>query len=308
MIPHAKDSRLNGWLRPALWIPWQDHGGRLSRLHLATFVALLVPGIVIGVRWASGDYQPRPVNEVVHSTGLWAIRILFVSLAIAPLSQMFRWPGLIAVRRMVGVTAFLYVVAHLLLYALDEGLDLAKVATEIAVRYYLLVGFSALILLATLAWTSTSDAIRRLGGAHWRNVHRLVFPAAILAVAHHYMQSKVDVSEPVIMTGLLAWLLGYRVAAGMRQGRWRTSLAMHLAVAICAAILAALVEAAYYEVFTGIDGARVLEANLSPPWEGMRPAWVVLAILTPIALTAALRRGLAGRARTSRGNANPRRG
>ena len=41
----------------------------------------------------------------------------------------------------------------------------------------------------------------------------------VLAVAHHYMQSKVNVTEPVIMTGLLIWLMGYRLLARRNRGR-----------------------------------------------------------------------------------------
>jgi sulfoxide reductase heme-binding subunit YedZ len=276
----------SGWLKPALWIPWQDRTGRFSALHGATFLLLLVPGVVIAVRWAIGDFQPRPVNEVVHQTGLWAIRILFVSLAITPLRQMLALPKLLVVRRMIGVTAFAYVLVHLLLYALDESFNLAKVATEILVRYYLLIGFSALIFLAVLAATSTTKAIRRLGLPHWQNVHRLTYLAAVLAVAHHYMQSKVNVSEPVIMTGLLVWLMAYRLLARRNRGQ-SPSLAVLLALSLVSAVLAGLGEAAYYELFTGISGARVLEAYVVPPWEQLRPAWMVLLITAGGTLAAA---------------------
>lgn len=275
----------SGWLKPALWIPWLDRNGRFSALHGVTFLLLLLPGIIIATRWGLGDYQPRPVNEVVHRTGLWAIRILFVSLAITPLRQMLALPRLITVRRMIGVTAFAYVVVHLLLYALDEAFDLQKVATEILVRYYLLIGFCALILLGVLAATSTARSVRELGGRHWQNVHRLAYLVAVLAVAHHYMQSKVNVAEPVLMTGLLVWLLGYRLLA--RGGRGRgIALWTLLGLGVASAVLAGLFEATYYELFTGVPGARVLDAYVVPPWERMRPAWLVLAITLGTTLAA----------------------
>lgn len=275
----------SGWLKPALWIPWHDRNGRPSWLHGLTFLLLLVPGAIIATHWALGNYQPRPVNEVIHLTGLWAIRLLFISLAITPLRQMLGLPRLVTVRRMIGVTAFAYVVVHLLLYVLDEAFDLQKVVTEILVRYYLLIGFCALILLGALAATSTAKSIRELGGRHWQNVHRLSYLAAVLAVAHHYMQSKVNVSEPVLMTGLLLWLFGYRLLTlgGRGQG---ASLARLLALGVVSAVLAGLGEAAYYELFTGISGARVLEAYAMPPWEQWRPAWMVLVVTVGAALAA----------------------
>ncbi len=277
----------SGWLKPALWIPWQDRNGRFSALHGVTFLLLLVPGIIIAVRWAIGDFQPRPVNQVVHQTGLWAIRILFVSLAITPLRQSTGFSKLVAVRRMIGVTAFAYALIHLLLYALDESFHLFKVATEILVRYYLLIGFSALILLGVLAATSTTKAIRNLGGHHWQNVHRLVYIVAVLAVAHHYMQSKVNVTEPVIMTGLLIWLMGYRLLAG-RFGPARINWPMQIGLTLVATLLTVVSEVGYYELFTGVPGSRVLQAYLIPPWEQARPAWIVLAILLGWQLIAVL--------------------
>lgn len=267
----------SGWLRPALWIPWQDRAGRFSWLYSLTFFALIAPGAVIAVNWALGNYQPRPVNAVIHETGLWAIRILFVSLAVTPLRQMLAMPRLVAVRRMIGVTAFAYVLVHLFLYVLDETFHLQKVATEILVRYYLLIGFVALILLGVLASTSTAKAIRNLGGKHWQNVHRLTYAIAVLAVAHHYMQSKVNVSEPVLMTGLLVWLFGYRLQAHNSRNM-PVSLTRLVILSVFAALLAALGEAAYYELFTGISGSRVIDAYMIPPWEQARPAWIVLAI------------------------------
>jgi len=276
-IRTATPSPLSGWLKPALWIPWQDRTGRFSPMHGLVFFALLLPGAIIAVRWSLGEYQPRPVNQVVHETGLWAIRILFVSLAVTPLRAMLGMPKLIAVRRMIGVTAFVYVLVHLLLYALDENFRLLKVVTEILVRYYLLIGFCALMLLATLTWTSTGAAIRRLGGRHWQNVHRLVYIAAVLSVAHHFMQSKVDVTEPTIMTGLLIWLGLYRLVS--KRPTTPPLVVALLVMAVGAALLTVAAEAAYYELFTGIDGTRVLEGNLIPPWEQARPAWKVLAIL-----------------------------
>jgi len=281
----------SGWLKPALWIPWQDRNGRLSWLHGLTFFLLLVPGAIIAVRWSLGEFQPRPVNEVVHQTGLWAIRILFVSLAVTPLRQMVAVPKLLVVRRMIGVTAFAYVLVHLLLYALDESFNLAKVATEILVRYYLLIGFCALILLAVLAATSTTKSIRRLGPPHWQTVHRLTYLASVLAVAHHYMQSKVNVSEPVIMTGLLVWLMGYRLLARRNRGQ-SLSLVVLLGLSVVSAVLAGLGEVAYYELFTGIPGSRVLDAYAIPPWEQVRPAWMVLFITAGGTLAALLWRKL----------------
>ena len=110
------------------------------------------------------------------------------------------------------------------LYAADQAFDLAKIATEIAVRIYLTIGFAAVLGLAALAATSTDGMIRRLGARRWQRLHRLVYVIALLAVVHYCMQSKLDLWEPTIMAGIYAWLILYRVLARPVGARSRLSL------------------------------------------------------------------------------------
>ena len=86
-----------------------------------------------------------------------------------------------------------------------------KVASEIVLRIYLTIGFVALIGLIALAATSTDGMIKRLGGARWNKLHKLVYPIAILGGIHFLMQTKLDISESVMVVGFLFWLLGYRL-------------------------------------------------------------------------------------------------
>ena len=87
----------------------------------------------------------RPVNEAIHQIGLWTIRWIFLALAVTPLRQILQWPRLIAVRRMIGVAAFVYAMIHFTLYTADQAFDVGKVASEIALRVYLTIGFTALL-------------------------------------------------------------------------------------------------------------------------------------------------------------------
>ena len=199
--------------------PWTDHLGRLSPLKLAVFIALFGPALWLVLSFSQGWLQPRPFNEAIHQMGLWTIRLIFIALAITPLRQVLQWPPLISVRRMVGVAAFAYGLAHLSLYTADLSFNIAKVASEIALRIYLTIGFAALLGLAALAATSTDGMVRRLGARRWQRLHWLVYPIAGLAVVHFCMQSKLDEWEPTIMAGVLFWLLGYRMlrwALGVR--------------------------------------------------------------------------------------------
>src|SRR5215212_2514055 len=153
--------------------PWHDYSGRTSPLKLAVFVLLFVPALWVAVAFTQGWLGARPLNEAIHQIGLWTIRLIFIALAVTPLRHILQWSRLLIVRRMVGVAAFAYALGHLALYAADQAFNLAKIATEIAVRIYLTIGFAAVIGLAALAATSTDGMIRRLGARRWQRLHRL---------------------------------------------------------------------------------------------------------------------------------------
>jgi len=257
--------------------PWQDYSGRLSPLKLAVFVALFAPGLWTAVFFAAGWLGPRPYTEAIHQVGLWMLRFLFIALAITPLRQIVQWPRLILVRRMVGVAAFAYGLAHISLFIADEKFNLVKVASEIALRIYLTIGFTALMGLAALAATSTDAMVRRLGARRWQRLHRIVYAIGLLAVIHYCMQSKLDLWEPMIMAGIYAWLMGYRLLVKFVGVRGRLPLTWVGALSLVVPVLTALGEAAYFNLALGVDPARVLAANWSLVL-GLRPAAIVLAL------------------------------
>ena len=224
-----------------------------------------------------GWLQPRPFTEAIHQVGLWMLRFLFVALAITPLRQIVQWPRLILVRRMIGVAAFAYGLAHITLYVADLKFDVAKAASEIALRIYLTIGFAALLGLAALAATSTDAMVRRLGAPQWQRLHRLVYAVALLAVVHYCMQSKLDLWEPTIIAGIYAWLMGYRLMVKLVGVRGRLPLGWVAALSLIAPALTALGEAAYFWIALGVDPVRVLSANWSLV-AGWRPAAIVLGL------------------------------
>jgi sulfoxide reductase heme-binding subunit YedZ len=259
-------------------------------------VGLFVPIGLVAYRYGHGDLGARPLNEAIHRVGNWTLRLVFLSLAVTPLSRILQWPRLMLVRRMIGVAAFLHAAVHLALYVVDQGWDVAKVASEIVLRVYLTIGFVALLILAAMAATSTDGMMRRLGGRRWRRLHRLVYAGALLAVVHFFLQTKAAVDEPWVMAGLYGWLMGYRLVAG-RLGADRAALLWSTgALGVGAALLTAVGEAVYYGLKVGVDPTRLLLANLTVE-TGVRPAWVVLSITAAIAALGALRAAQAGFAR-----------
>ncbi len=263
-----------------LLLPWNDRKGRLSPLKLGVFIWLFIPGLWTAWQWQQGDLDPKPVTEALHQTGAWALRILLFSLAISPLRTIVHWPRLIDVRRMVGVGALAYLVIHFGLYIYDQKLDLFRVASEIVLRFYLTIGFIALVGITALGVTSTDGWVQRMGSVNWNRLHRTIYWLLIFCVVHAFLQSKVDVSEPVLDTGLFFGLMGWRYLSA-RNMKGPLALA---GIAVGASIATVLVEAAWYAGKTGVPWTRVLAANFDPDM-AMRPAhWVLVMLLALVPL------------------------
>ncbi len=206
--------------------PWNERNGRFSILKLVVFLGLFAPAVWIVYQAATGMLDPKPVTEMIHRTGDWTVRFILLSLLVTPVRRLAQWPKLIAVRRMLGVAAFAYAFAHLSLYVVDQKYNFPHVASEIVLRFYLTIGFVAWLGLAALSATSTDAMIRRLGAQRWNRLHKLIYGIAVLAIFHFYLQSKADVSEPVLMMGLyfilmLTRLLQARALAGLGDRRRR---------------------------------------------------------------------------------------
>jgi sulfoxide reductase heme-binding subunit YedZ len=268
-------------------LPWFDYGGRFSPFKTAVFLALFVPGLITIVSFPLGYLGARPMTQAIHEFGDWTIRFIFISLAISPTRIVLRWPRLLDVRRMIGVAACVYGLFHLLIYTGDESWDVAMVASEIVLRIYLTIGFTALLGLAVLAVTSTDGWQRRLGARRWQSLHRIVYVIALLAVIHFCIQSKLDEWEPFVMAGIFLWLMGCR-AITWRYGRGKLPLWAMAAMGIVAAVLTAIGEAVYFVIALGAPFILVLQANMSLE-TGLRPAWVVLGSTAAIAVLGALR-------------------
>jgi len=172
----------------------------------------------------------EPVERLEHESGALALRMLAATLAISPLRwlgtlpALARWPrvgallrGVMPFRRTFGLLTFWYASAHLATFAaLDLELQLGEVATEIAKRPYLLVGFAAWLALVPLAATSTAGWIRRLGGQRWNVLHRLTYVVAGLALVHFWWSQKKDHTEPLL------WALGFAALLAWRLWRRRS--------------------------------------------------------------------------------------
>jgi sulfoxide reductase heme-binding subunit YedZ len=260
----------------------RERSGRWSPVKMSAFVAALLPALWIAYQAAADELGARPVTEAIHQAGDWALRFLLITLAITPAQRILNYPRIILARRTLGVACAGYAVLHFSLYVLDQHFDLFKVASEIVLRIYLTIGALVLASLIALASTSTDAAISRLGSARWHRLHRLVYAIAPLAAVHFFIQSKLNIYQPVLMAGFLIWLLAYRVL--YRRNGEVTPLHLVL-LAVGAAAATAIGEATIYFFTSGVDARRILLAHFDLDLE-VRPAWWVLAAGLAVAAVA----------------------
>jgi sulfoxide reductase heme-binding subunit YedZ len=175
---------------------------------------------------ATNSLGADQTRAITFTTGLETLYLLTLSLAITPLRRLSpRLGWLIKFRRLLGLFAFFYASLHLLTYiALYAGFDVNAMAADIVKRRYITAGMIAWLLLLPLAATSTNWAIRKLGGARWRNLHMLVYAAAVCGVIHYWWQVKPGVRTPLTITLVLAVLLIARPVQTWMQWR-RTRMA-----------------------------------------------------------------------------------
>lgn len=164
----------------------------------------------------------NPAEALIRASGDWTLRFLCLVLAVTPLRVITHTPALARFRRMLGLFVYFYAVLHLLSYSgFDMGFDLTDIAKDIVKRPFILVGFSAFLLLTLLALTSFNRAIKALGGKRWQRLHRLVYVVAGLAVLHFFWMraGKNDFAEVAVYAAILGLLLGWRVARFISKNR-----------------------------------------------------------------------------------------
>jgi sulfoxide reductase heme-binding subunit YedZ len=260
---------------PPTWQLWRDKRGRVSALRIVVLALLLAPAGKALLDVGAIAHGARPLNDLIHRAGFWALVFLGVTLAVTPFRHVGRYGKLIDVRRMLGVGCFCYIAVHLALYVADQGYDLGKVAYEISHRVYLIIGGIAWLGLAALAATSTDGMMRRLGGPRWRRLHQIVYAIALLGLIHYFQQTKADVTVPTFAAGLFLWLIGYRLVA-WRLGTPELATRVLLLLSIAVSAITFIGEAVGIAIAFHVSPLRVLQVAFDFS-AGIRPGWQVLA-------------------------------
>ncbi len=182
-------------------------------LGLLPFVWLVTAAVL---DWLGAN----PAEALERSSGDWTLRMLCVVLAITPIRTAAGLPSLARFRRMAGLFVYFYAGLHLLAYSwFDMGFEVADIVKDIFKRPFILVGFTAIVLLTPLALTSFNRAIKALGGKRWQMLHRSVYAVAVLAVVHFFWMraGKNNFAEVAVYALILGCLLGWRVAKAIRK-------------------------------------------------------------------------------------------
>ncbi|WP_372826380.1 sulfite oxidase heme-binding subunit YedZ [Polaromonas sp.] len=164
----------------------------------------------------------NPAEHLIRATGDWTLRFLCIVLAVTPLRVISGTPALARFRRMLGLFTYFYVLIHLLSYSwFDMSFDVPEIIADIIKRPFILVGFSAFLLLTPLAATSFNAAIKKMGVRRWQLLHKLVYLIAGLGLLHFFwMRSgKNDFAEVFVYVAIIALLLGWRVWQYMKKKR-----------------------------------------------------------------------------------------
>ena len=162
----------------------------------------------------------NPAEALIRATGDWTLRFLCIVLVVTPLRVISSTPALARFRRMLGLFVYFYVFVHLLSYSwFDMGFDVPDIAKDIAKRPFILVGFSAFVLLTPLAATSFNAAIKALGVKRWQLLHKLVYVIAGLGLLHFFWMraGKNNFAEVFVYAAIVALLLGWRVQQFLKK-------------------------------------------------------------------------------------------
>ncbi len=184
---------------------------RLLAWRIAASLLGIVP-LLFASQWTvQSGLGPNPVEFLEHYLGDWSLRLLLVTLAMTPLRMLTKTTEPIRVRRLLGLWSFTYLCLHFLTYLVfDLEFSLAQLGSDLVKRTYILLGFSAWLMLLSLATTSTNNWQRRLK-RNWKTLHKLVYPAAIFGAIHYLWLVKADTRTPLIYLAVLLALLAFRL-------------------------------------------------------------------------------------------------
>ncbi len=176
-----------------------------------SYVAISIPGIILLARYLTGDLGANPIQEATHLTGRTAINLLIATLAVSPIIDLFQVRWIAPLRRWLGVSAFLYALAHFLIFVWwDYGLNLELIFDVLLEKWFAIFGAITFLIFTALAVTSTNGWQKRMGKS-WKKLHQLVYISGISAGIHYLLAVKLDLRRPIVFAVIIIILLLFRL-------------------------------------------------------------------------------------------------
>ena len=266
-----------------IW-PWQDGSRGFSWLKASALALMFMPALWMLYQYGTGQFGYVPLAAMTYWSGVWATAILLLALAVTPASRIFRWNQLIIARRMIGVTALIYTIAHMIIYFGLRLWNFPSIANEMVTRLTLIVASVSTVGLVVLGATSLDAAVLRMGVRSWQRLHNVVYVTSGLAVLH-YLLSPGVFPDQYLMSGVFFWLLIWRLLDRRGLGADPTALAT---LAVVSSLFTALFEAGWIWAYHGFEPLGTLGDNFSLDL-GLPPPWQVLGLGLLIALAARYR-------------------
>jgi sulfoxide reductase heme-binding subunit YedZ len=244
---------------------------------------MFAPAIWIVNEVRAGGFGPVPLGGMTYWSGLWATALLLLALAITPATVILRSGQLILVRRMIGVTALAYTIAHIIIYFALRFWDFAHIAHEMVTRLSLIVATLSTIGLIALGATSLDAAVQRMGALGWNRLHAIIYVTTALALLH-YLLSPASYPDQFLVAGIFFWLMLWRMLNHHRRGADPLALT---SLALGSSAFTVLLEAGWNSFYHDDEPLWVLGNNFRLVL-GVPPAWKVLVLGLLAAMAAAI--------------------
>jgi sulfoxide reductase heme-binding subunit YedZ len=190
---------------------------RIDKLWLTIMLACLIPLVWLGFDIAFDRLGANPIQALHIRLGDWALRFLWLTLAITPVQTITKWRGMTTYRQMLGIYSFIYASLHILVYlVVDHYFQWRIIGIDIIESSYIWFGIIAYSIIFLLAITTPKWAKRR-AGKNWKKLHRFIYLAAGAAMLHYFWQLKSNLAEPLFYLLIIGLLLGFRVLVWLGQ-------------------------------------------------------------------------------------------
>ena len=184
----------------------------INRTKPVILILLILPSLFWVGMFINCTLGINPIKVLMDKLGEMALRLIILTLLVSSLSQIKYLRSLQNLRRLIGLTAFYYVLLHLMTYVfLDHYFNFSFILKDIVKRPFITFGFLSFVLLLPLISTSTNRMVKKLTFKLWKKIHYLIYAGVLLGALHFYLLTKADKTEPLIYLIIIGTLLMWRV-------------------------------------------------------------------------------------------------